>query len=79
MTDREWLAADLLACERFIQAHEGRNPAEVAFAKRWLVELEARGAELLGVRRPSPNAASPTRRRAEAAPRASGGRARQRG
>jgi hypothetical protein len=47
MTDREKLAADLLACERFIQL--SRDPAGVAAAKRWLAELEAEGLRSLGV------------------------------
>lgn len=38
MNDRAQLAADLLACERFLQ--HSRDPAGIAAAKRWLVELE---------------------------------------
>jgi len=56
MNDREKLAADLLAVERFIQAHTGRDAALVAYAKKWLDELDRAA---LRITRPS----APTPRR----------------
>lgn len=54
MTDdwdpQEKLACDLMAAERFIQAHQGRDGAAVAYAKKWLAELEAEARALLDAR-----------------------------
>jgi hypothetical protein len=49
MTDREKLASDLMAAERVIQWNAQRNPSHAAYAKQWLVELEARAACLRGL------------------------------
>lgn len=46
MTEREQLAADIMAAERCIQFNAEKNPRHAALAKAWLVELERRAARL---------------------------------
>jgi len=46
MTEREQLAADLMAAERVISFNAVHNPRHAALAKAWLRELEGRARAL---------------------------------